>query len=268
MKAEPIRFILNNVKYTRSGDGYSFKCPAHDDNRNSAYVKLDEDGNAILKCFAECSRKAICEALGIRERDLYVESENIQPQGRNKSNFEILHAYPYRDPSGNLLFEKLRMKQFKPDDPKCLIRRTIEGIHLWGTYAGWFEKKRYKWQRVDKAKDPNKQPSPLACWFDECPKVLYRLPELKSLPKGSLLLYVEGEKDVENAERLGFHATTAGSATSWISGFAGDLEGFDLVIIPDNDDSGRKCAVQVAEDCQSKSGAYSGCRTAWTDHQR
>jgi hypothetical protein len=251
-ESQPIHLILSKVKHSRSGDGYSFKCPAHDDDRNSGYVKADEEGNAILKCFAGCIRKTICAALGISERDLYVESNESEPVYRRKSNFEILCIYPYKDAEGNLLFEKLRMRQFKSDDPKCLIRRTIEGVNLWGKYAGWFEKKQYKWERIKKANDPDKQPSPSARWFDTCPKVLFRLPEILSLPKDSLLLYVEGEKDVETAGRLGFNATTAGSATSWKSEFADDLAGFDLVIIPDNDDSGRNCAAAVARDCFGK----------------
>jgi hypothetical protein len=67
-----------------------------------------------------------------------------------------------------------------------------------------------------------------------------------------MVLYCEGEKDVETAETLGFVATTAGSSSDWRPEFAGDLQGFDLVVIPDNDDAGRRCAAKVARDCHGK----------------
>lgn len=67
---------------------------------------------------------------------------------------------------------------------------------------------------------------------------MYRKDLLKKAAPGTLWIYNEGEKDVETAEKLGFLATTAGSASDWRPEFADDLAGFDLIIIPDNDIAG------------------------------
>lgn len=248
MKLEPIRSILNNVNYTHSGDGYSFKCPAHDDKHNSAYVKSDEDGNAILKCFAGCSRKAICEALGIRERDLYIK----QSSSRTNFNNRIIATYPYYDVNNKLLYERLRL--LNDDGSKTFLYRRSDGTgsFLWTLSNGWFEKKGRSWKKIEGAKNPEVKPKDGAQWFDASPRSLYQLSALRKASTGSLILYCEGEKDVENAERLGFVATTAGSASDWRTEFADFLQGLDLVIIPDNDVAGLRCAERVAKDCLGK----------------
>jgi hypothetical protein len=68
-------------------------------------------------------------------------------------------------------------------------------------------------------------------------KVPYRWPELKQRPN-DLVLWLEGEKDVDNAMALGLLATTcAGGKLSHTIVKA--LTGRDIAIIPDNDQSGR-----------------------------
>lgn len=54
----------------RSGNGYVALCPAHHDRHHSFSITQSHD-RILLHCFADCSAEMICEALGIRVRDLF-----------------------------------------------------------------------------------------------------------------------------------------------------------------------------------------------------
>jgi hypothetical protein len=78
------------------------------------------------------------------------------------------------------------------------------------------------------------------------PRVLYRLPDLLANPSATVHI-VEGEKDADRLAREGLVATTnSGGAGKWRKEYAEALQGRDVVILPDNDDPGRKHADQVA----------------------
>jgi RecA-family ATPase len=79
------------------------------------------------------------------------------------------------------------------------------------------------------------------------PKVPYRLPGLLASPQAPLLI-VEGEKDADNLHRLGLVATTSSEgAGKWTADLNRWFTGRTVYILPDNDDSGRAHARQVAE---------------------
>lgn len=63
---------LDNVQ--RGGRGYTARCPAHTDRRNSLSIGLGEDNRILVNCFAGCSAKEIVEALGLVLRDLFSRS--------------------------------------------------------------------------------------------------------------------------------------------------------------------------------------------------
>ncbi len=80
-------------------------------------------------------------------------------------------------------------------------------------------------------------------------RVLYRLPELLASDPARAVFVVEGEKDVETLRGLGFVATTnSGGSGAWRSEFAEPFACRLVVILPDNDDPGRKWAHTVARD--------------------
>lgn len=77
------------------------------------------------------------------------------------------------------------------------------------------------------------------------PLVLYHLPEL--LKGSDPVFIVEGEKDVDNLQQLGLTATTNPfGAGKWRPEFNRYFEGRNVVILPDNDDPGKKHAQDVA----------------------
>jgi hypothetical protein len=76
---------------------------------------------------------------------------------------------------------------------------------------------------------------------------LYHLPELLKAPDGSTVYITEGEKHADQIRAWGMLATTnAGGAKKFRPDHAAVLDRFDCVILPDNDQPGRKHADVVA----------------------
>lgn len=127
---------------------------------------------------------------------------------RERTRAAIVARYPYRDEAGLLLYEAVRMV------PKDFRQRRPDG-------NGW------SWSLGDVR------------------RVLYRLPEL--LASKDLVFVVEGEKDVETLVTMGLVATTnAGGAGKWRDEYSATLRGRRVIVLPDNDEPGRKHAQQVA----------------------
>ncbi|MDQ3203376.1 MAG: hypothetical protein M3Q94_14645, partial [Pseudomonadota bacterium] len=77
-------------------------------------------------------------------------------------------------------------------------------------------------------------------------KVPYRLPELLAAPEATVYI-VEGEKDVNRLMDMGLLATcNAGGAGKWSAELSEFFRGRRVVILPDNDEPGRKHAVKVS----------------------
>jgi putative DNA primase/helicase len=76
-------------------------------------------------------------------------------------------------------------------------------------------------------------------------QVLYRLREVLEAP---IVFVVEGEKDAESLRAHGFVATTnAGGANApWLPSFTETLRGREVILIPDNDNPGRRRVLTIA----------------------
>src|SRR5262249_41355583 len=80
-------------------------------------------------------------------------------------------------------------------------------------------------------------------------RVLFRLPELMAAPLDRPVFIVEGEKDVLNLAKIGILATTNAMGAGkgkWRQEYTESLRGRHVIILPDNDDQGRKHAYEVA----------------------
>lgn len=120
--------------------------------------------------------------------------------------------YDYRDEAGEILFQVERRAGHK------FLQRKPDGC------GGW----EYKVRGVR--------------------QVPYRLPELVAAPADEPVFVAEGEKDVDNLRACGLIATcNSGGAGKWRATHAEFLRGRDVVILPDNDDTGRDHAKQVAD---------------------
>ena len=73
-------------------------------------------------------------------------------------------------------------------------------------------------------------------------RVPYRLPQmLTGIKEGRDIILLEGEKDCDNAEKIGLVATTfAGGAGKWREEYSKLFQNAKVVCLPDNDPAGRK----------------------------
>jgi hypothetical protein len=124
-------------------------------------------------------------------------------------NGKVVATYDYKDSDGNLLYQNCRL------EPKDFRQRRPDG-------KGW------NWSLAGL----------------EGRRVLYRLPELLSLPDATAFV-CEGEKDTDNVIKLGYCATTVASH-KWTNECINALAGRDCWILEDNDEAGRKNAIDAA----------------------
>ena len=191
-------------------------CPAHEDNDPSLSISEGEDKRILVHCHAGCSVEAICNALGIEVKELFPgknqKSSNSNGRGR------IVAVYDYHDEEGKLLFQVCRTKG------KGFFQRRPDGNGGWINRLGGIK------------------------------PVLYRLPQvMQAVKRGEIIFIPEGEKDCDNLARLELAATTSPmGAGKWRDYYSEHLKGAKAVILPDNDEPGRKHAQQVAQSLYGK----------------
>jgi putative DNA primase/helicase len=106
----------------RSGDGWTAKCPAHDDRRSSLSIGRGDTQPWVLKCHAGCAVDAILEAAHLTMPDL------LTPSRRVNGHRSTVATYDYRDEQGTLLYQICRM------EPKDFRQRRPDG------HGGWIWK--------------------------------------------------------------------------------------------------------------------------------
>lgn len=152
-----------------------------------------------------------------------------QPQAKPETVLKAVKGYRYTDRDGNPLYEVIRYNFQLPDGT---FERTKDG----GL------KKTFRQRRPDGRGG--------YIWnLDGIGHTIYRHPEVEqAIERRDLILFPEGEKDVETLEGLGFVATTnSGGAQHWSEAHAALFKGADVVLLPDNDDAGRAGAQKKAE---------------------
>src|SRR6478736_5769455 len=68
----------------KSGDGWSARCSAHDDQRASLSIGEGEDGRVLLKCHAGCKVEDVVSAIGLAVRDLMPNLDGPPPNRNGK----------------------------------------------------------------------------------------------------------------------------------------------------------------------------------------
>lgn len=210
MRVEDFLAKLKGVR--ANGDGsWMACCPAHDDSNPSMSV-TERGGKILVHCHAGCSAADIVSAVGLEIKDLFedakpqtapggnsdggaAEREALGPakkmaDGTTRKRKSGSHGrrecgYTYRGPDGEVLFEVARYvqdngkKTFMAFHPKADGSGFDFGIHDKKTGALMV-----------------KMVAP------------YRLPQIMAAAKaGRTLVIVEGEKDVQTVEKMGFVAT-------------------------------------------------------------
>lgn len=186
----------------RAGSGWVAHCPVHDDKQQSLSIGEGQNGRVLLNCHAGCSFDSIVRAMNVSARDLAPTTPLTDAHGA------ILATYDYVDEHATLLYQVVRKVG------KHFAQRRPDGS------GGWI----WNLQGVR--------------------QVPYKLPELiEGISLGRTVFVVEGEKDVESLCALGLTATTnSGGAGKGRDEFAPLFEGANVIILPDNDEPGRKHA--------------------------
>ena len=201
--------ILNQLgNYKEGGNGYLANCPAHDDKHESLSVAESDDGKILLHCHAGCAVESVVNKLGISMSDLFI----VNKAGKLKKKNPIIKVYDYTDESGKLIFQSCRK-----EDKSFLMRRPGENEEY-----------------IYNTKDIKLFP--------------YKLPELvKAVSEGETIFIVEGEKDVDNLAQIGITATTNPmGAGKWKKHYSDYLANANVIVLPDNDEAGKKHAEEVA----------------------
>jgi len=220
MTTQELLSVLEGVEATPNG--WTAKCPAHDDNHASLTI-MDAGDNIVCKCQAGCDFTAIIDEAKARLGSSGTPSKKTTSSKKRGVFGKIMAEYSYTDEHGHELYQSVRM------EPKAFRVRHQDPGHPKAKKGGWVWTK----TRADGS---------------EIRMVPYRLPKvLAAAQAGKVVFVVEGEKDVATLEVMGLTATcNAMGAGKWRAEYSAYLEGAHVVILPDNDDAGRKHAEEVA----------------------
>ncbi|MBX9656151.1 hypothetical protein K2Y11_21250 [bacterium] len=216
-KALDPSIVLNLLQdVMKSENGWEARCPAHDDNRQSLSVSIGDNGKMLYYCHAGCSMDSIWKKLGIPYIQFTAPGSTLAQSKARKSLGKVLASYDYFDETGKLIYQ---VRRHEPKDFRQ-YHATNDGR--------------------------------LKAGLNGCRRVLYRFPELLAAPPTETVFIVEGEKDCDNLRSLGLIATTnSGGAEKWIDDFNAHFKNRNVVILPDNDEPGRKHASKIASRIQT-----------------
>ena len=279
MHLKQLLAMLEGVSGPNAGGEYTAKCPAHEDKTASLTVTAKQspkDGKEklFLCCHAGCHNDAIMAALKIRPRDLIVNPD--PPAGGARPAAKAQRKRPdaakaqqaQADTVPGMTVHTAAPAQPKQDEPQ------IDWGHPAAAYSytdengrGLFQVCRYQYTDGDgkrqktfrqRVYEPGNPKANKAGYVGSVPaeirdNTLYRLPGVIQAIRDEKPVYVvEGEKDVETLERLGFTATcNPGGAGKWREGYSRRLTGADVIILPDcdtreNNYTGQNHALDVA----------------------
>ena len=191
------------------GEQYDATCPACN-HKNKLYVKAGNDGRLLIDCKHGCAKKEIVAAMGLTMSDLFPAKDTAQ-----KPSVISTRRHVYEDENGKPVARKT-IQKLSNGDKRTVWERMENGVYQKGLRG-------YK-------------------------PPLYHLPALLSDPQNTVFL-VEGEKDVETMERMGFLATSSpnGAGSPLAKSHIEQLRNRAVVILADNDETGEKHAKRTAE---------------------
>ena len=195
-------------------DKQDVKCPAHDDGNPSLSIGQGDE-KALMYCHNGCTNEQIVGVIGLPMAALFDDWKATEPRPSASPTLGPETArYEYLNADGSRRFDVVRYgdglgKTFRQHLPGQ-SRGTLNGLT----------------------------------------PVLYRLPEIiEAKQRGRWVVIVEGEKDADRLWGEGFAATTSPmGAGKWGKCDTAVLDGANVAVIGDNDETGRKHVAEVAAD--------------------
>ena len=227
--------------FKKDSEGYLTKCPIHGEKTPSFRLK-DSDKGAIYHCFGcgahgdiinfienkesisniEAIKKAY-EILGLplefqpSKLDNFISfiKENNNEFKSNGKTFKYESTYTYHNSDNKPVYLKNKYRNTTDKSKKTFITKAIIETD-----------KSYKYGDSE--------------YFNNVEKVVYNLPRVKNaILKDRYIYFVEGEKDADNLNRLGFVATTIYSK-KWDNNYSKQLQGSKIVFIGDTGKAGEE----------------------------
>ena len=210
-------------------------CPAHDDATASLSVTATAEGKVLVHCHAGCDQVVVLDAL--RSRGLWPNGAREEPPPPKAKARKAKTAKKGADPDAKRLAVLLTRYFDYEDEAGGVLYQTVRKELADGT-------KRIYQQRIDAL-------GRTVANLKGTRLVLYGLPQLiAAIDAGESIYIVEGEAKVSLLTEWGLTATTAPlGAGKWRAEFAEPFKRrrVPVVILPDNDEPGRKHAQMVAE---------------------
>jgi hypothetical protein len=213
------------------GAGWIARCPCHIDNTPSLSIGEGDDGKALLHCFAGCSQD---ELVGWARKN-----------GHNLGGRRLTRRAPIPEKSGS--------QRWSPAEPRTQQRERLPARRILATFDyrdvdGNLSYQAVRWNpKTFKQRRPGpKDDRGNDTWIENIEGITplpYRLPQLLAAPDETVFI-CEGEKDADRLAKEGLVATTnsggAGKVEIWAQlAKANWLKDRRVVLIPDNDESGR-----------------------------
>lgn len=216
--------FLSRLNGVKPFNGYYMAmCPVHNTKDSSMSVKQADDGSILLHCHRGCDTRDIVDALGLKMSDLFADGRKGVSAAHDFKKIEkpvktpwyprddVVASYKYCDDGGRVLAVKERFYKNKDGEKQQYWRHQDERGN-WFYGAGGADIPLYKHECI-----------------------------------GNPVYLVEGEKDVDTLIAGGLHAVTNpnGAGERWKDLYTKQLRGYDVAVIPDNDDIGRKHAQEA-----------------------
>ncbi|MCZ7587163.1 MAG: hypothetical protein M5R36_29580 [Deltaproteobacteria bacterium] len=195
----------------KSGQGWTARCPAHDDHHASlSFTTGGNDGRVLATCFAGCEIEDVVSAVGLTTRDLFPANDkrHARPKHSQRDRARKVKARK-TEASGVITLETLaRDKGLPVDFLRSLGIRDLTngGVEIpYHNADGSIFRKRIR--TALRAKDGS-------CWGNGKGTCPYGLDRLSDAQEAGYYLFVEGESDVWTLLHYGFPALGFPGATS------------------------------------------------------
>lgn len=246
MKFEEIIDKFEIDKKSKRVDRVQAKCPCHDDKNASLTISYNsKEEKTMLYCHAGCNTKDIVESVGLKMSDLFDKPLEINEEKKSAFEKDIEAIYKFYDENGDLAYEKIRKK-----GKKFLHRRYIDGETVWGMEEGIYTET----FPGSKSWSIKERPGAKKAYYPGQEQLLYNLPNvIKGIKEEQTIFITEGEKDSDSLITRGLIATTTSIGATkgdlgkkWPSRFNSFFKGANVVLLPDNDEPGKRFMEHIA----------------------
>ena len=214
--------ILSHFQVKKYGNGKAQAlCPAHPDKEASLTITQGNDGKTLLKCHAGCSSESVVLAAGLKMADLFSENRLSEERRRmyieSREKRKIEAVYNYVPTNGEYAYTKIRL-----EGKKMLF--------------GMLKDERFEYGLKGRSKK-------------EFNAIFGSIPRIKeAIERNEPIFISEGEKDVNTLIKKGYAAFSCGGANDWNKNVSELCNGAEVIILSDNDDSGKKLADTIEKD--------------------